>query len=153
MFWLLGLESDRHWPPTAKAANLQHLVNHPDFASAKARRKNTKALVKHLDESFGKKTFSELKELFDQYDVWWTPVQTVQEVVKDPQAIALNAYINIPARPGEKAIKSISTPVNFSGFSTDPVAPVPKPGEHTKQILSDLGYPLHVIESKFLSKL
>jgi len=110
-------------------------------------------LVEFLDESFGSKTFEELKTVFDKYDVWWAPVQTVKEVINDPQAIAAHAFVDIPARPGEKPTKSMSTPVNFSGFSIDPVAPVPKPGEHTQQILLDLGYPIDTIKSQFLSKL
>jgi len=152
MFWLLGLESDRHWPPTAKAANLEHLIKDPRFANAKQRRKNSKNLVELLDASFGSKTFEELKQIFEKFDVWWTPIQNVKEVVNDPQAIAAKAFVEIPASLGDKPIKSMASPVNFSSFNTNPTGPVPKIGEHTKKILLDLGYSPDVIP-KFLSKL
>ena len=50
-----------------------------------ARRDNCRELIGLLDEIFATATREEWGEAFDRENVWWAPVQTVEEVLADPQ--------------------------------------------------------------------
>jgi crotonobetainyl-CoA:carnitine CoA-transferase CaiB-like acyl-CoA transferase len=138
-FWLLGLEADRHWPLLLEALERTDLLDDSRFVSAAARRDNARALMAILDEEFAKRPLAELVERFDKADVWWSPVQTPEEVVKDPQAIACGAFVDVPRPEGEGTIRTVSGPVRFSRADTAPRTGIPKLGEHTEEVVREAG--------------
>jgi crotonobetainyl-CoA:carnitine CoA-transferase CaiB-like acyl-CoA transferase len=138
-FWLIGLESDRHWPPTARAAGHPEWTRDPRFADARERRRHSAELVALLDEAFAAHPLEHWARAFDREDVWWAPLQRVSEVVADPQAEAAGAFVEIPSADGS-ARRSVATPISMSAADTGPTGPVPAPGEHTEAVLRELGY-------------
>ena len=71
--------------------------------------------------------------------VWWAPVQTPAEVIADPQATAAGAFVDVPLADGGTA-RMVASPADFSTSSCQPRAPVPEHGQHTEEILLELGY-------------
>ena len=138
-FWIVGLESERHWPNTAKALGLEKLLDDPRFSNASKRRTNSKVLISIFDDCFASLNFEELAAKFEEHDVWYAPIQDVDEVTKDPQVIANGMIVNIPPNGDGPHLASVATPVRFNNSNTTPKGPVPKPGEHTKDILINLG--------------
>jgi crotonobetainyl-CoA:carnitine CoA-transferase CaiB-like acyl-CoA transferase len=142
-FWLLGLEADRHWPPTAEACGHPEWIEDPRFATAADRRRNAIELISLLDAEFAGRPFAEWQQRFDEGGVWWAPVQTTAEVLRDPQAVAAGAFVDVTGlqtADGEPA-QSVATPVDFGGvpLNGQPLRPVPGPGEHTAEVLSEVG--------------
>ena len=141
-FWLLGLEADRHWPRLLAALQRADLGDDERFASARGRRKNAAALIEVLDSEFATRPRDEWIERFDEADMWWAPVQTPEEVVTDAQAVAAGAFVDVPAGAGAPAHRAVASPVQF-GFAgrSGPSRPGPVPGlgEHTAEILKELG--------------
>jgi crotonobetainyl-CoA:carnitine CoA-transferase CaiB-like acyl-CoA transferase len=137
-FWLLGVESQRLFVPLCRAIDRPDLADDERFASARDRRHNASALIEELDELFGTRTRDEWTERFDQHDVWWAPVNTLDDVVDDPQAIAAGAFVDIPAGAESDATRAVATPVSFSSFDAGPKGPVPGLGEHTAEVLAEL---------------
>ncbi|MDQ1375227.1 MAG: hypothetical protein QOJ09_2565, partial [Actinomycetota bacterium] len=138
-FWLLGLEADRHWPRLVAALGRPELENDERFASARDRRKNAEALIALLDAEFATRPRAEWFDRFDTADVWWAPVQTPDEVVDDPQAIAAGAFVDVPEGAGAPAHRAVATPVAFGREGAVRVGAVPALGEHTAEILKELG--------------
>lgn len=136
--WILAVESTRHWPNLLKALECKHWAESEKFASAKDRYKNKIALVTAIDAELLKYDRTEWADRFDEHDVWWAPVQTVDEVVADPQAQAAGAFIDIPGSEGEDAIRGIAGPVSFNGARVAPQGASPAIGEHNKEILAEL---------------
>ena len=139
-FWLLGLEGDRHWPGLVRAIDRVDLNEDERFATAVGRREHGAALVAELDETFAARTYEEWIERFDAHDVWWAPVQTLREVLADPQANAAGMFVEMAGIDGER-YRSVATPVRFEP-STDHVAQpglVPTLGQHTAEVLAELG--------------
>ncbi len=136
---LIGLEAERHWPKLLEALELTDLMDDARFVSAAARRENAPALMAILDEEFAKRPFAEWAERFDKVDVWWSPVQTPEEVVRDPQALACQAFVDVPGPGGEGTVRTVSSPVRFSHADTTPRAGIPKLGEHTEEVLGEAG--------------
>jgi crotonobetainyl-CoA:carnitine CoA-transferase CaiB-like acyl-CoA transferase len=58
--------------------------------------------------------------------------------VRDPQAAAAGAFVDMPA-PGGGTSRAIATPVAFG--ATEPITPGPVPalGEHTERVLRESG--------------
>lgn len=128
-FWLLGLEADRHFPGLLAAIERQDLAEVAEFATARDRAINAAAFTKVLDEHFATRPYAHWVERFDAHDVWWAPLNSIQEAVVDPQVLASGAIVEMTPRPGEDPYRAVNTPVDFDGYA--PVyGPVPELGEH-----------------------
>ena len=114
-FWLLGLESDRHWPGICRAVEHPEWCEQEPFASSRGRRKQAAVVIQALDEVFATQDRDEWTRRFDVEGVWWAPVHSVADVVTDPQAIAAGAFVDVPAGAGAVAHRAVATPVTFGG--------------------------------------
>jgi crotonobetainyl-CoA:carnitine CoA-transferase CaiB-like acyl-CoA transferase len=127
-FWLLGVESQRHWPNVCRSIGRDDLIDDERFADARGRRHNASECVAALDAEFAKRTRDELTASFDEHGVWWAPVFTPEEVVNDAQAIAAGGFVDVPAGEGAPAHRAVASPVKFHA-GTPPIGPVPGLGE------------------------
>jgi crotonobetainyl-CoA:carnitine CoA-transferase CaiB-like acyl-CoA transferase len=137
-FWLLGVEADRLWPKLLKALDRHEWGDDDRFRTARDRRHNAKELIAELDVLFATLTRDQWTARFDAHDVWWAPVNTAEDVVADPQAIAAGAYVDVPGGPGSTEHRAVATPVSFAGGDSRPRGPVPALGEHTDEVLREL---------------
>jgi crotonobetainyl-CoA:carnitine CoA-transferase CaiB-like acyl-CoA transferase len=137
-FWIVGLEGERHWPPLARAAGHPEWIADPRYANPRDRAMNAAGLIAELDAIFATKTRAEWGAIFDaEKDLWWAPVQTVEEVLSDPQAAAAGAFVEVPDGDGTTLLPA--TPVDFGRTAWAPRAMAPELGQHTDAILSELG--------------
>jgi crotonobetainyl-CoA:carnitine CoA-transferase CaiB-like acyl-CoA transferase len=139
-FWLVGLEGERHWPDLARAVGRPEWLTDSRFATARARRRNARELISLLDEIFATRTTAEWASVFDAEGVWWAPVQTVDQVLADPQLHAAGGFVEVPEGPdGATTATMIATPVDFSATPWSVRSMPPEPGQHTDEILQELG--------------
>jgi crotonobetainyl-CoA:carnitine CoA-transferase CaiB-like acyl-CoA transferase len=137
-FWLVGLEGDRHWPPLCRAVGHPEWIDAPRFADAASRAANAGELIAMLDEIFATRARSEWGAIFDaENDLWWAPVQDLEEVLADPQVAAAGGLVEVP--DGEGTMLLPATPADFKGTPGEPRRGVPGHGEHTDEILAALG--------------
>ena len=138
-FWLLTLEGDRHWPNLLAALDQPELADDVRYTTARDRLANSVELIAALDTLFGKRTYDSIVASFDEHDVWWAPINSIVDVIEDPQARAAGAFVNMLAHDGEQPYVAVNSPVDFG----DPVVErgrVPKLGEHTDEVLRSLGH-------------
>ena len=77
--------------------------------------------------------------VFDgEEDLWWAPVQSVEEVLQDPQVHAAGGFVDVP--DGSSTTLLPATPVDFDGRPCEPRWMAPEAGDHTDEILGELGY-------------
>jgi crotonobetainyl-CoA:carnitine CoA-transferase CaiB-like acyl-CoA transferase len=138
-FWLLGLQGDRHWPDLLRAVDRPQWLTDPRFNTIKARRQNSVELVAALDAIFDTRPLHEWGEILDRAGMWWAPVQTTEQVVEDPQAIAAGAFVDVPLPDGTSA-RMVASPVDFSETQWHPRGTAPELGQHTEEILLELGH-------------
>jgi crotonobetainyl-CoA:carnitine CoA-transferase CaiB-like acyl-CoA transferase len=136
-FWLLGLEQQRHWPPTLQALGRPELADDPRFRTAADRAAHGPELVALLDAAFADRSREEWEALFDTHGVWWAPINTIADVIADPQAIAAGAFVDMPAVEGEPVYKAVASPVDFSGYTQQPGL-VETLGQSTDSVLREL---------------
>ncbi|HVH20458.1 MAG TPA: CaiB/BaiF CoA-transferase family protein [Myxococcota bacterium] len=137
-FWLVGLEGERHWPPLARVAGHPEWIEDARFATPAQRAVNARALIAELDAVFATRSREEWAQVFDgERDLWWAPVQSVDEVLADPQVHAAGGFVEVP--DGEATTLLPATPVDFEGTPSGPRAMAPALGEHSDAILGELG--------------
>lgn len=128
-FWLLGLEADRHWPGFVQAIGREDLAADERFTNAVLRAKNCQPLIEILDMHFATNTYAYWTSRFDEFDVWWAPLNSIREAVEDEQVIASGAFTNMAPREGEAPYQAVNSPVDFSDYAPQ-YGQVPKLGEH-----------------------
>jgi crotonobetainyl-CoA:carnitine CoA-transferase CaiB-like acyl-CoA transferase len=138
-FWLLGLQGDRHWPDLLRAVDRPQWLTDPRFTTIKLRRQNSVELVAELDAIFVTRPLHEWGEILDRAGMWWAPVQTTEQVIEDPQAIAAGAFVDVPLPDGTSA-RMVASPVDFSETRWHPRGTAPELGQHTEEILLELGH-------------
>ena len=98
---MLGQQPFRHWPAFVKALGLADAVaadpelditTWAQYRDEVDRRRVRTKLVAVVDTVFEQRTLAEWAEVFAAHGVWWQKVQTFEEVLEDPQAIAAGAF-------------------------------------------------------------
>jgi crotonobetainyl-CoA:carnitine CoA-transferase CaiB-like acyl-CoA transferase len=138
-FWLINLQADRHWPDVARTLGHPEWIDDPRFATIEARAGNAE-LIGLLDEIFATRPLDEWGPILDAGDVWWAPLQTIHEVLDDPQAHAAGLWVDVPWDDGERTVRMVATPVDFAGTPWQVRRGVPEVGQHTEEVLLELGY-------------
>ncbi len=137
-FWLLLLQADRHWDDLCRAIQREDLKQDERFADINIRRQHGPDLVAELDAVFAEKPLAEWGEIFDRENVWWAPVQNVNDVVADPVAKEAGVFPDVQGPDGP--VPFVATPVDFSDTPAAPRGLSPELGQHTEEVLLELGY-------------
>lgn len=136
-FYLIGVEAARHLPGVGAAIGWPDITDDERFATAPKMMENKVELIALLDEAFAAHDLAYWSKQFAEFDVWWAPCQTMAEVAVDPQALALDSFI--PTTDGDDQITTVASPVRYNGGVLKPRRPVPGLGQHTDEILAELG--------------
>lgn len=135
---MLGLQNEREWLVFCeKVLNDTSLVDDPRFASNLARSDNRAALQAIVQARFAQSSAQQLESLLDEAGIAAANVNDMESVWQHPQLQALERLVEVDTPKGP--VKGFKPPGNSSSFSFAP-RPVPDLGEHTKSILSSLGY-------------
>ena len=133
------LQPDRYWPAFCKAMEIADLEKDPRFSSMEARGANSKELIKILDERFASKTRDEWLNQLKRAGCICTPIQSLTEVTQDPQAHA-NHYMIEVDHPDAGRLRQVGFPWDFRDTPATWRKKAPGLGEHTAEILKELGY-------------
>ena len=147
-FWVVGIVAQRHWPPLARAVGRHEWLSDDRYATTSSRRDHAPALIAELDAIFATKPLAEWAEIFaGEPDLFWSPIQSPDELLADPQFVAAGGLVDVP--DGEFTTPMIATPADFSGTPWTARAGAPGIGEHSEEILRDLGRTGAEIDSLF----
>ena len=136
---LMPRDSRTDWPKIAATAGREDLIDHPDYATDGLRRKHVAALVTELDAAFAQLPFDVITQRLTDHDVVWAGVQTAAEVAEDPQAQAAGCFVDMPDRAGG-SFRAPASPVRFPGADLPIRGPAPMIGEHTDDVLREVGF-------------
>jgi crotonobetainyl-CoA:carnitine CoA-transferase CaiB-like acyl-CoA transferase len=134
--WLAMLQADRHWPEFCEHIGRPELIDDERFSTAPARAANLSACMAELDATFAEHPLAVWQERLAGIDGVWAVVQTATELLDDPQVVA-NGYV-AEVDYGELRHRLVVGPAQFDGQPPE-LKPAPGAGEHTDEILLELG--------------
>ena len=138
--WIfIAAANDRFWGKLARAIGLGALAEDPRFAKNQERVKHRTELESILEATIGEQDREPLLKKLEEADVPATPVNTVDQVMNDPQTAERGIVQRVQhAKLGE--IPVVGTPLHFSRMSPGVRRAAPLRGQHTDEILAEAGY-------------
>ena len=138
--WIfIAAANDRFWQKLSKTLGLTELAADPRFQKNQGRVANRAELEGILEESIGGLDRESLLKRLEEADVPATPVNTVDQVMNDPQT-AERGIVQRVTHPRLGEIPVVGTPLHFSRMAPGVRRAAPLRGEHTDAVLTDLGY-------------
>ena len=133
----------RHWAPLCRATGLANLIDDERFATPRDRSQNAGELIELLDEAFAEMDMAAVEAAsVDEPDFFWAPVNSLDDLLADPQFAASGVLVDVPDSPGSAATTTmVATPVDYSRTVVQPRSLAPELGEHTEEVLRELRNP------------
>ena len=122
-----------------EALGTEPLLNDPRFKSAPARSKNRKALAVELEKAFASRTSADWVELLNAKGVPSGPILDVKEMFENEQVQHLQMAVPVK-HPALGEVRVQAPPVTLSRTPASVRLHSPDPGEHTDEILGELGF-------------
>ena len=145
--WIfIAAANDRFWQKLARALGLTDLAADPRFEKNQGRVANRAELEGILEKTIGGLDREPLLKRLEEADVPATPVNTVDQVMNDPQT-AERGIVQRVAHPKLGEIPVVGTPLHFSRMTPGVRTAAPLRGEHTDTVLASLGYSAAEIQS------
>lgn len=135
-----AIYSEKHWQaflPAIGHANLRETDQR--FANAPSRAKHYPEVYRFLSEQFRQRGSGEWLELLSSLDIPCSRVVSLQDVVADPHLKAVDMFPEV-RHPTVGPMRDIRMPIQWKGVELGTRRPAPIMGQHTEEVLRELGY-------------
>jgi len=136
----VAASGDNLWRRFCEAAGSRDLLDDPDFATVASRARNRPALIAHLGEIMRRHPSAYWVELLSKAGVPCGPINTIDQTFADPQVQHLGIAKPI-SHPKLGPQRVVGQPIHMTSYpQPDELRPTPEQGEHTDEVLRELGY-------------
>jgi formyl-CoA transferase len=126
------------WEPITKAIGKPEWASDPAYMTAQARQDKIFDIFKTIEEWLKDKTKYEAVDILREYDIPCAPVFSMKELAESPDLRKSGSIVEVDHKVRGKYL-TIGSPIKFSDMQVE-VKPSPVLGEHTDEVLGDLGY-------------
>jgi crotonobetainyl-CoA:carnitine CoA-transferase CaiB-like acyl-CoA transferase len=136
---MVAAGNPRLWKQLCEALGAGDLVDDARFATNSDRVRNRPALKVELERRTTARTVDALVTALHAAGVPCGRVRTVREALQDPQVEARQMLLDL-GDPALDGMRVIGNPIKLSDHPQGAVRRPPRLGEHTREILAELGY-------------
>ena len=131
--------TDRHWAGLAKTAGRPEWLEDERFKTSALRQKNIEARLQLIQEALLARPAAEWLERLTAVGVPCAPVQTRNQVIRHPHVREMGIVVETE-HPAAGRLRQSRAAARFSRTPTEIRRGAPVLGEHTREILGELGY-------------
>jgi len=150
--WILkckGYESDPNayiyfitqapvWASICKVIGQEDWITDPQYATPPARLPHLKQIFDRIEQWTMTKTKFEAMEILNKYDIPCGPILSMKEIAEEPSLRETGTIVEVD-HPKRGKYLSVGNPIKLSDSITE-VTRSPLLGEHTDEVLAQLGY-------------
>ena len=122
-----------------EAAGVPELIEDERFAPIIYTTEIRQELFRLLSDGFKAKTTDEWAAILDRIEVRYAPVNDYAQAASDPLVTTNNYIVELEDVNGETR-RVVGSPIKMSDTPTSPSASAPELGQHTEEVLLELGY-------------
>ncbi len=138
--WInIGAANQANWERLLAIIEAPELGSDPRFAANAGRMANLPALIEALTAVFQTRSTAEWLERLEAGGLPAGPVLSITEMHQDPQALARGMVVETE-HPSAGPAKALGLPITFGTTPGSIRYPAPRLGEHTREVLSSVGY-------------
>ncbi|OWS71074.1 formyl-CoA transferase [Polynucleobacter campilacus] len=126
------------WEPITKALGKPEWATDPAYMTAEARQDKIFDIFATIEEWLKDKTKYEAVDILRKFDIPCAPVLSMKELAASPDLRKSGSIVEVDHKVRGKYL-TIGSPIKFSDLEIE-VKPSPVLGEHTDEVLADLGY-------------
>ena len=126
------------WEPITKAIGKPEWATDPAYMTAEARQDKIFDIFATIEEWLKDKTKYEAVDILRKFDIPCAPVLSMKELANSPDLLKSGSIVEVDHKVRGKYL-TIGSPIKFSDLEIE-VGPSPVLGEHTDEVLADLGY-------------
>jgi formyl-CoA transferase len=129
---------EQNWARTCEAVGRPEWVDDPAYTTAEARQPHIFDIFADIEKWLADKTKYEAVDILRTYDVPCAPVLSMKEIAEDRGLRESGTVVEVDQK--ERGIYlTVGSVVKFSDFTPE-ITGAPLLGEHTDEVLTDLGY-------------
>jgi formyl-CoA transferase len=126
------------WGAICKVIGKEEWITDPDYATPAARLPRLMSIFGTIEEWTRTKTKLEAMEILNRYDIPCGPILSMKEIAEEPSLRATGTIVEVD-HPTRGKYLTVGNPIKMSDSPTD-VTRSPLLGEHTEEVLAELGY-------------
>jgi formyl-CoA transferase len=126
------------WEPITKALGKPEWATDPAYMTAEARQDKIFDIFATIEDWLKDKTKYEAVDILRKFDIPCAPVLSMKELAASPDLRKSGSIVEVDHKVRGKYL-TIGSPIKFSDLEIE-VGPSPVLGEHTDEVLADLGY-------------
>lgn len=132
--------NNKQWAAFYKAiGRFEEFSHDARFVNLNTRNRHINDLQQMVAKIFLERTTDEWLSLLEQADIPCMPLHTLESIFEDPhlQAVGLFQWED---HPSEGRMRRVGVPSSWSGSQPVPGRPAPTPGQHSIEVLQEVGY-------------
>jgi len=126
------------WEAICKVIGHEDWLTDPRYATPKARLPHLKEIFDQIEEWTKTKTKFEAMDILNEHDIPCGPILSMKEIADEPSLRATGTVVEVD-HPTRGKYLTVGNPIKMSDSPSD-VQRSPLLGEHTDEILTELGY-------------
>jgi len=134
---------EQNWERTCQAIGKPQWAKDPAYATARARQPHIFDIFAEIEKGLADKTKFEAVDFLRKFGVPCAPVLSMKEIAYDP-FLRTNGTIVEVQQEERGSFLTVGSPIKFSDFKPD-ITGAPLLGEHTDEVLNELGYSKELI--------